>query len=40
MKSTKKTEDVTPSVVVFGCYACAMSACGVATYTLVALSRA
>ncbi len=40
MKSTKKTEGRTLSVVAFGCYAFALTACGVATYTLVALSQA
>jgi hypothetical protein len=40
MKITMKTEDGTLSVVAFGCYVFALAACGVATYTLVALSQA
>ena len=40
MKLTTKTEDRTLSFVAFGCYFLALTACGVATYTLVALSRA
>jgi len=40
MKSTLKMEDRTLRVVAFGCYVLAMTACGVATYTLVVLSRA
>lgn len=39
MKSTTKVEDRILSIAAFGCYALAMTACGVATYTLVALSR-
>ena len=40
MKSTMKMEDRTLRVVAFGCYAFSLTACGVATYTLVALSQA
>jgi hypothetical protein len=40
MKSTMKVEDKTLRVVAFGCYVFALTACGVATYTLVALSQA
>jgi hypothetical protein len=40
MNSTTKMEDRTLRVVAFGCYVFALTACGAATYTLVALSRA
>lgn len=40
MKITMKMEDRTLSFVAFGCYVFALTACGVATYTLVALSQA
>jgi hypothetical protein len=39
MKSAMKMEDRTLSVLAFGCYVFAMTACGVATYTLLALSQ-
>ena len=39
MKSTMKMEDRTLRAVAFGCYVFALTACGVTTYTLVALSQ-
>ncbi|HZH29816.1 MAG TPA: hypothetical protein VEY11_03560 [Pyrinomonadaceae bacterium] len=40
MKSTLHIEDRILSVAVFACYVFALSACGVAAYTLLTLSRA
>ena len=39
MKSTTKMEDRALSFVAFGCYVLALTACGAATYALVALSQ-
>ena len=39
MKSTMKKEDRILSVVAFGCYVFALTACGVATYAVVSLSQ-
>jgi hypothetical protein len=38
MKSTMKMEDRILRVVAFGCYAFALIACGLATYSLVTLA--
>ncbi|HYG09470.1 MAG TPA: hypothetical protein VD835_05820 [Pyrinomonadaceae bacterium] len=40
MKITMKMEDRTLRFLAYGCYAFALTACGVTTYTLVALSQA
>jgi len=40
MNCTMKMEDRTLRVVAFGCYVFALTACGAATYALVALSHA
>jgi hypothetical protein len=40
MKITMKVEERALSFVAFGCYVFALTACGAATYALVALSQA
>ena len=40
MKITTKRADRTLSFIAFGCYVFALTACGAATYALVALSQA